>query len=120
MALLQNTGVCVVPGSGFGQEEGVLHHIYFSPDSLLCLCIIHHIWYLHDLIRCVMVYMSLSPDLFCAITQGTCRFTLLDTYLICSAGTYHFRTTILPSEEKMQGVMERMALFHAQYLKQNL
>lgn len=52
--LLNNTGVCVVPGSGFGQEKG----------------------------------------------------------------TYHFRTTFLPPEHKMDAVLERIAKFHAKYMKQ--
>ncbi|CAG9465267.1 unnamed protein product [Pedinophyceae sp. YPF-701] len=32
-------------------------------------------------------------------------------------GTAHFRTTILPSEEDMEGVMEEMAAFHADFMK---
>merc|ERR1711988_1504553 len=50
--LLDATGICVVPGSGFGQVEG----------------------------------------------------------------TYHFRTTFLPQEDKMDGVNERLAKFHASFM----
>lgn len=50
--LLEQTGVCVVPGSGFGQRN------------------------------------------------GTC----------------HFRTTFLPPEEKMDAVIERVAVFHANFM----
>eukprot|EP00462_Mataza_sp_D1_P006731 CAMPEP_0175125486 /NCGR_PEP_ID=MMETSP0087-20121206/3339_1 /TAXON_ID=136419 /ORGANISM="Unknown Unknown, Strain D1" /LENGTH=523 /DNA_ID=CAMNT_0016407321 /DNA_START=18 /DNA_END=1589 /DNA_ORIENTATION=- len=50
--LLNSTGVCVVPGSGFGQE----------------------------------------------------------------AATWHFRTTFLPPEEKMDGVIEKMSSFHKEYM----
>jgi alanine transaminase len=50
--LLDATGICVVPGSGFGQAEG----------------------------------------------------------------TYHFRTTFLPQEDKMDGVSERLAKFHASFM----
>lgn len=54
MNLLEKTGICVVPGSGFGQKEG----------------------------------------------------------------TYHFRTTILPPEDEIQQVVEKMGEFHAQFLRQ--
>lgn len=54
LALLEATGLCVVPGSGFGQVEG----------------------------------------------------------------TWHFRTTILPAEADMEGVMERFAVFHEKFMKQ--
>jgi alanine transaminase len=50
--LLDATGICVVPGSGFGQVEG----------------------------------------------------------------TYHFRTTFLPQEDKMDGVNERLAKYHADFM----
>ncbi|EGC31753.1 alanine transaminase [Dictyostelium purpureum] len=50
--LLEHTGICVVPGSGFGQKDG----------------------------------------------------------------TYHFRTTFLPSEEAIEGVCERIADFHKQFM----
>eukprot|EP00300_Choanocystis_sp_HF-7_P005660 c14199_g1_i4.p3 GENE.c14199_g1_i4~~c14199_g1_i4.p3 ORF type:complete len:249 (+),score=56.80 c14199_g1_i4:750-1496(+) len=52
LELLEKAGVCVVPGSGFGQADG----------------------------------------------------------------TWHFRTTFLPPESQMQGVMERMAAFHADFM----
>ena len=32
LALLDDTGICVVPGSGFGQKQGELHY------RLTCLC----------------------------------------------------------------------------------
>nr|AIT69934.1 alanine transaminase [Gracilaria chouae] len=51
--LLEETGICVVPGSGFGQREG----------------------------------------------------------------TYHFRTTFLPSREKIDGVVNSMRTFHDQFLR---
>jgi len=50
--LLESTGVCVVPGSGFGQKDG----------------------------------------------------------------TWHFRTTFLPPEDKFEGVMDRLAKFQKQFL----
>jgi alanine transaminase len=50
--LLEKTGICVVPGSGFGQVDG----------------------------------------------------------------TYHFRTTFLPQEDKMDGVNERLGKFHADFM----
>ena len=31
-------------------------------------------------------------------------------------GTWHFRTTILPQEEDMGGVVEAMAKFHAEFM----
>jgi alanine transaminase len=52
LELLDATGICVVPGSGFGQVEG----------------------------------------------------------------TYHFRTTFLPKEDKMDGVNERLAKFHTDFM----
>ncbi|KAH3742688.1 alanine transaminase [Pelomyxa schiedti] len=52
LALLNATGICVVPGSGFGQVEG----------------------------------------------------------------TFHFRTTFLPGEDKIQGVIERMTAFHKAFM----
>ncbi|XP_060608554.1 alanine aminotransferase 2-like [Ruditapes philippinarum] len=51
--LLEETGICVVPGSGFGQVDG----------------------------------------------------------------TYHFRTTILPPTEKLQGMLEKFKVFHGQFLQ---
>lgn len=54
MRLLEETGVCVVPGSGFGQKEGTLH----------------------------------------------------------------FRTTILPPEEDMEGVVEKIRVFHDKFLRE--
>ena len=51
--LLETTGICVVPGSGFGQRDG----------------------------------------------------------------TYHFRTTFLPPEDKFEGVVQRMAKFHSNFMK---
>ena len=33
------------------------------------------------------------------------------------AGTYHFRTTILPSEKEIDEVIERLAIFHNRFLK---
>jgi len=56
MRLLEETGVVMVPGSGFGQEEG----------------------------------------------------------------THHFRTTILPAEEDMEGVLDRIGVFHNDFLAGNL
>lgn len=53
LALLEATGICVVPGSGFGQKDG----------------------------------------------------------------TWHFRTTILPSEQAMDGVMKRFKTFHEEFMK---
>jgi aspartate/methionine/tyrosine aminotransferase len=53
LELLEATGICVVPGSGFGQKEG----------------------------------------------------------------TWHFRTTILPSEKAMDGVMKRFKKFHEEFMK---
>ena len=53
MELLEHTGIVVVPGSGFGQEDG----------------------------------------------------------------TYHFRTTILPQEEAISGVVDRIKTFHADFLR---
>jgi len=52
ISLLESTGVCVVPGSGFSQKDG----------------------------------------------------------------TYHFRTTFLPSEEKIDAVMQKIAKFQAEFL----
>lgn len=52
LSLLEATGLCVVPGSGFGQKEG----------------------------------------------------------------TWHFRTTILPSESAMDGVMKRFKAFHEEFI----
>lgn len=52
LRLLEQTGICVVPGSGFGQEPG----------------------------------------------------------------TWHFRTTFLPPEDKMQTVIEKMAKFHQDFM----
>jgi alanine transaminase len=52
--LLDETGVCVVPGSGFGQKDG----------------------------------------------------------------TYHFRTTFLPQEDKIQIVLDKVGKFHAKFMKQ--
>lgn len=52
MQLLEETGICVVPGSGFQQKDG----------------------------------------------------------------TYHFRTTLLPQESDLPGVIDRMMRFHAGYL----
>jgi len=54
LELLDATGICVVPGSGFGQEEG----------------------------------------------------------------TNHLRTTFLPPENKMDEVIDRMAVFHKQFMEQ--
>jgi len=54
LELLEQTGICVVPGSGFQQKPG----------------------------------------------------------------TWHFRTTILPSEEQIEGVVERMGKFHDKFMKQ--
>eukprot|EP01090_Pellita_catalonica_P010402 TRINITY_DN21847_c0_g1_i1.p1 TRINITY_DN21847_c0_g1~~TRINITY_DN21847_c0_g1_i1.p1 ORF type:complete len:527 (-),score=79.79 TRINITY_DN21847_c0_g1_i1:167-1564(-) len=51
--LLKNTGICVVPGSGFGQRDG----------------------------------------------------------------TFHFRTTFLPPEDKIDSVVERMKVFHSDFMK---
>eukprot|EP00179_Madagascaria_erythrocladioides_P028136 CAMPEP_0198335004 /NCGR_PEP_ID=MMETSP1450-20131203/20004_1 /TAXON_ID=753684 ORGANISM="Madagascaria erythrocladiodes, Strain CCMP3234" /NCGR_SAMPLE_ID=MMETSP1450 /ASSEMBLY_ACC=CAM_ASM_001115 /LENGTH=510 /DNA_ID=CAMNT_0044039631 /DNA_START=154 /DNA_END=1686 /DNA_ORIENTATION=- len=53
MALLENTGICVVPGAGFGQAPG----------------------------------------------------------------TWHFRTTFLPPEDKIDSVLERMKKFHALFMR---
>ena len=33
-------------------------------------------------------------------------------------GTYHFRTTFLPPEEKLAGVMERVRAFHVNFIDQ--
>ena len=33
-------------------------------------------------------------------------------------GTFHMRTTILPSEEKMKDVVERLQKFHAAFMKE--
>jgi alanine transaminase len=52
MQLLDNTGICVVPGSGFGQADG----------------------------------------------------------------TFHFRTTFLPLESQLDPVLEKMAVFHKQFM----
>lgn len=52
LALLEATGIVVVPGSGFGQKEG----------------------------------------------------------------TWHFRTTFLPPEDEMAGVVDRMAVFHSDFM----
>jgi len=51
--LLESTGICVIPGSGFGQQPG----------------------------------------------------------------TYHFRTTILPKEEQLEDMLDRIKQFHIQFLK---
>ena len=51
--LLENTGICVVPGNGFGQKDG----------------------------------------------------------------TYHFRTTFLPPEDQIEKVIERISVFHRQFLE---
>lgn len=32
------------------------------------------------------------------------------------AGTYHFRTTFLPPEDKMDDVLARLSAFHAQFM----
>jgi len=53
LSLLEATGVCVVPGSGFGQRDG----------------------------------------------------------------TYHFRTTFLPSEDQIEAVMKKMEAFHKDFMK---
>ena len=54
MQLVEQTGIVVVPGSGFGQKEG----------------------------------------------------------------TFHFRTTILPPENSMKEVVEKIGVFHTNFLKQ--
>lgn len=33
MKLLEDTGICVVPGSGFGQREGTYHFRYHFPSA---------------------------------------------------------------------------------------
>ncbi len=53
LELLESAGLCVVPGSGFGQKDG----------------------------------------------------------------SYHFRTTFLPSEEQLDSVMERINIFHEKFMK---
>lgn len=33
-------------------------------------------------------------------------------------GTFHFRTTILPREEVMQGFVDKFAKFHSEFMEQ--
>lgn len=64
LKLLEETGICVVPGSGFGQKEGTYH---FRLDvntstgewsSGIC----RHTVYLHSLCICVFVRMTILPS----------------------------------------------------------
>lgn len=72
MQFLEKKGVCVVPGSGFGQKEGTWH---FRLDS--------------------------------------------HTYtLMCPIGQLHFvsyRTTILPSEEVLERMLDHFEDFHTTF-----
>ena len=37
--------------------------------------------------------------------------------LLQAAGTYHFRTTFLPSEKEIGAVCDRMKTFHKEFMK---
>lgn len=61
-----------------------------------------------------------EPDFFYA-------FQLLESMGICvipgstfsqKLGTYHFRTTILPQEEKIKTMLEALKEFHIKFLKE--
>ena len=33
--LLENTGICIIPGSGFGQRPGTYHFRYVNPKTFI-------------------------------------------------------------------------------------
>jgi len=43
--------------------------------------------------------------------------TLITLVLTRHSGTWHFRTTILPAEDKLDKVIDRMKQFHTQFMK---
>ena len=69
-SLLEETGICVIPGSGCG--------------------------------RFVIIIMRFF--IFMIIRFGQ------------QAGTFHFRTTILPQEAMIRDMLDRLARFHASFL----
>ena len=68
-SLLEETGICVIPGSGCGRFVTV-----------------------------IIIIVLIIP-----------RFGQ-------QAGTFHFRTTILPQEEMIRDMLDRLARFHASFL----
>lgn len=89
LALLGETGISVVPGSGFGQEEGGSNPRDL-PVQPFALC----------------VYVNPSAP----------RNDSPDLWRPNAAGTFHFRTTILPAEEDLGRILALFKKFHAGFM----
>lgn len=88
MELLDATGIVVVPVRGHPQM------------TLWSLCVL-------NVLACLVV-VAVVCVLGCVSWQGS-GFGQVD-------GTYHFRATILPPEDAVDAVVERLAAFHASFM----
>ena len=102
LKLLENTGVVVVPGA-FPRS---LTQLTFSTHSLTHLNSTHPPT--HSL--------NSTPSLlhFSVILRVNCL--VVGSGFGQKDGTWHFRTTFLPPEEKLAGVMKRVETFHADFM----
>ena len=111
--LLDNTGIVTVPGSGFRQ-------VHFICNSCRSLKLAH--------VRNAEVQPSTYPsslsfaDANCNVCrpcqmQSTHVYERADCGYVQVEGTFHFRTTFLPSEKDIVAVCDRLKKFHGEFIK---
>ena len=94
--LLEETGICVVPGSGFGQQPGTFH-FRSAPTTQLTIQPNHV-----SLVHCT----SMNVYMYCVRVISARALTIAVPY----------RMTILPSVEDLQTLLEKFKEFHVNFL----
>ena len=114
LKLVQATGIVVVPGSGFGQVEGACIGV--------CGCVcgeggVETFDPSFNLRACVGVETHIYPSDPRASPRLTITHQPPNTHRT-KPGTWHFRTTFLPPEDKIDSVIQRLTAFHNALLDQ--
>ena len=86
--LLENTGICIIPGSGFGQRPGT-YHFRWVTRRISALMYVSGI----NLTLCVTLHYH-KPQLF------------------------YDRTTILPQKPALVSMLDRLKGFHVKFMKE--
>ena len=95
--LLESTGICVVPGSGFGQKPGTFHFRY--PFAQL----INWRKFLHSVLK-------FNWNVFYLFSKRIMHLWIMEF-------SSFSRTTILPPVEKLKEMMERFTQFHVGFMQ---
>lgn len=97
--LLNATGIVVVPGSGFGQVSVIYEKSMEMMGLTFSVPLVKNVF-------AFVIFVSFVTDSYLCCCDGCVKVP----------GTWHFRCTILPQEDKIPAIVSRLTEFHQGFM----